>query len=209
MRENTDKSLRDKSPYSAAITREHFLFNELKITAELLCRGLDEDTVIGHIVSDNSFNYPTDKSVKQMAIVCLRRLKGLGDDELIKAIATEPEQTGKQICLYAMMQQYRIVMDCMIDVVGDKYRLSDSTFDKIDLENYLKELQNKDPWVASWSNATMTKVRQVITKMLVENGYLESTDSKTLQQISIEPLLEKTIRERGQNNILPAFNCID
>ena len=209
MRENTDKSLRDKSPYSAAITREHFLFNELKITAELLCRGLDEDTVIGHIVSDNSFNYPTDKSVKQMAIVCLRRLKGLGDDKLIKAIATEPEQTGKQICLYAMMQQYRIVMDCMIDVVGDKYRLSDSTFDKIDLENYLKELQNKDPWVASWSNTTMTKVRQVITKMLVENGYLESTDSKTLQQISIEPLLEKTIRERGQNNILPAFNCID
>lgn len=46
-------------------------------------------------------------------------------------------------------------------------------------------------------------------KMLVENGYLESTDSKTLQQISIDPMLEETIRERGQNNYLPAFNCID
>ena len=55
----------------------------------------------------------------------------------------------------------------------------------------------------------MTKVRQVIMKMLVENGYLESTDSKTLQQVSINPLLEKTIKERGQNSILPAFNCID
>ena len=55
----------------------------------------------------------------------------------------------------------------------------------------------------------MTKVRQVITKMLVENGYLESTDAKILQQVSINPLLEKTIRERGQNIILPAFNCID
>lgn len=209
MRENTDKSLRDNSPYSAAITREHFLFNEMKITAELLCQGLDEDTVLRHIVSENSFNYPTDKSVKQMAIVCLRRLKGLGDERLIKAIATEPDRVGKQICLYAMMQQYRIVMDCMIDVVGNKYRLSDSTFDKMDLENYLKRLQNKDPWVASWSNTTVTKVRQVITKMLVENGYLDNTDSKTLQPVSIDPLLEKTIRERGQNTILPAFNCID
>ena len=100
-------------------------------------------------------------------------------------------------------------MDCMIDVIGVKYRLSDSTFDKKDLESYLKELQNKDPWVASWSSTTMTKVRQVITKMLVENGYLESTDAKILQQVSINPLLEKTIRERGQNIILPAFNCID
>lgn len=56
---------------------------------------------------------------------------------------------------------------------------------------------------------TVTKVRQVITKMLVENGYLENTDSKSLQPVSIDPLLEKTIRERGQNTILPAFNCID
>lgn len=209
MREKNDKTLRDNSPYSAAITREHFLFNEMKITAELLCQGLDEDTVIGHIVTENSFNYPTDKSVKQMAIACLRRLKGLGNEELVKAIATESGQVGKQICLYAMMQQHRIVMDCMIDVVGNKYRLSDSTFDKTDLEDYLKGLQNEDPWVATWSNTTMTKVRQVITKMLVENGYLKNTDSKILQQVSINPLLEKTIKERGQNSILPVFNCMD
>lgn len=206
MRENTDKSLRDNSPYSVAITREHFLFNEMKITAELLCQGLDEDTVIGHIVSENSFNYPMDKSVKQMAIVCLRRLKCLDDKELVKAIATQPDQIGKQICPYAMMQQYRIVKDCMIEVIGNKYRLSNSTFDRMELENYLQKLQRKDPWVASWSNTTLTKVRQVITKMLVDNGYLESTDSKTLQRVSIDPLLEKTFRERGQNNILAAFN---
>lgn len=42
----------------------------------------------------------------------------------------------------------------------------------------------------------MTKVRQVITKMLVENGYLESTDAKILQQVSINPLLEITQSEK-------------
>lgn len=209
MRENTYKTLRDKSPYSAAITREQFLYNEMKITAKLFNQGLDDDTIIRQIVLDNSFNYPTDKSIRKMAIVCLRRLKALGDEKLINAIAMQPDQIGKQICLYAMMQQYRIVMDCMVDVVGNKYRLSDSTFDRMDLEDYLIGLQKKDSWVASWSNTTMTKVRQVITKMLVENGYLESTDAKTLQQVSINPLLEKTIRERGQNSILPAFNCVD
>jgi len=209
MRENTDKNLKSKSLYSAAITREQFLYKEMKITAQLLNQGLKEDSVISRIVSENLYKYPSDKSLRKMVLVCLRRLNALGDEALIRAIATQPDQIGKQICLYAMMQQYRIVMDCMVDVIGFKYRLLDSTFDKIDLENYLKELQNKDPWVASWSSTTMTKVRQVITKMLVENGYLESTDAKILQQVSINPLLEKTIRERGQNNILPAFNCID
>ena len=208
MRENTDKYLKEKSPYSAAITREQFLYNEMKITAQLLNQGLDEDSVIRQIVLENSFNYPSDKSLKKMAMVCLRRLSALQDENLVKAIATQPDYIGKQICLYAMMQQYRIVKDCMINVIGNKYRLMDRTFDRIDLENYLADLQNKDPWVASWSRTTMTKVRQVITKVLVENGYLDSTDSKVLQKVSLDPILEKIIRARGQNNLLPAFNCI-
>jgi hypothetical protein len=37
---------------------------------------------------------------------------------------------------------------------------------------------------------------------------LDSTDSKVLQKVSLDPILEKIIRARGQNNLLPAFNCI-
>lgn len=33
-------------------------------------------------------DYPTDKSVKQMGVVCLRRIKVLGNKELVNAIAT-------------------------------------------------------------------------------------------------------------------------
>ena len=53
MRENTDKNLKSKSLYSAAITREQFLYNEMKITAQLLEHGLNEEGVISRIVSDN------------------------------------------------------------------------------------------------------------------------------------------------------------
>lgn len=86
MRENADKKLEDKSLYSAAITREQFLYN--KNTVILLDKGLDEDSVISQIVADNAYNYPSDNSLRKMEIVCLKRLYALRDEALIKAIAT-------------------------------------------------------------------------------------------------------------------------
>ncbi len=59
--------------------------------------GLDKDTVVGHIVSENLFRYPTEKSVKKMALACIRRLEALEDETLVAAIATQPRDVAKQI----------------------------------------------------------------------------------------------------------------
>ncbi len=58
MNQNTDKRLKNASPYSAVITREQFLFYETRITAKLLEEGLSKEEVIGRIVADNLFQYP-------------------------------------------------------------------------------------------------------------------------------------------------------
>ena len=195
MPQKNDKALKDASPYNAAMTREQFLFYEMRTTAKLMNEGLDKDVVVERIVSENLFQYPTEKSVRKMALACIRRLESMEDDTLIAAIATQPSDVAKQVCLYAMMRQYRLVWDFMLTVVGDKYRKLDSSFSKMD-------------WVATWSDSTITKVRQVLTKMLVENEYLDSTDADHLNPVLISPLLENAIREDGQEIVLPAFNCL-
>ena len=129
------------------------------------------------------------------------------DDTLIAAIAIQPGYIAKQVCLYAMMRQYRLVWDFMLTVIGDKYRKLDSTFSKMDVNVFLMRLQEQDDWVATWSDLTITKVRQVLTKMLVENEYLDSTNADHLNPVLISPLLENAIREDGQEIALPAFNC--
>ena len=67
------------SPYrgSAQITREHFLFYEMRTTADLLDEGLKDREVVERIVEDNLFQYPTGKSVRQIAKACIVRLKGI------------------------------------------------------------------------------------------------------------------------------------
>lgn len=203
-----DKALRDASPYNAAMTREQFLFYEMRTTAKLINDGLDKDTVVGHIVSENLFQYPTEKSVKKMALACIRRLEAMEDESLITAIATQPGDVAKQICLYAMMRQYRLVWDFMLTVIGEKYRLLDSSFSRMDVEVFFMRLREQDDWVATWSDTTVNKVRQVLTKMLVENEYLDSTDADHLNPVLISPVLENAIRESGQELALPAFNCL-
>ena len=208
MPQKNDKALKDASPYNAAMTREQFLFYEMRTTAKLMNEGLDKDVVVERIVSENLFQYPTEKSVRKMALACVRRLESMEDDTLIAAIATQPSDVAKQVCLYAMMRQYRLVSDFMLTVVGDKYRKLDSSFSKMDLNVFFMRLQEQDDWVATWSDSTITKVRQVLTKMLVENEYLDSTDADHLNPVLISPLLENAIREDGQEIVLPAFNCL-
>ena len=123
MQYSVDKALRDASPYNAAMTREQFLFYEMRTTAKLLNDGLDKDTVVGHIVSENLFQYPTEKSVRKMALACIRRLEAMEDGTLTAAIATQPSDVAKQICLYAMMRQYRLVWDFMLTVIGGEVQI--------------------------------------------------------------------------------------
>ncbi len=207
MVQNEKTVLQTSSPYNAAITREQFLFYEMRVTAKLINENCGPEEAVERIVSDNLFQYPTEKSVKRMALACLRRLDALGDKSLMQAIATHPADVAKQICLYAMMKQYRLVWDFMITVVGEKYRLSDTTFGKIDLNSYFLRLQEQDDWVATWSDSTVTKLKQVIAKMLVENEYIDNIKSTKLNPVWLQPVLENAIRENGDEIALPAFNC--
>ena len=69
------------SPYkgSGQITREKFLFYEMRTAARLMEEGLSDSDVEERIVEDNLFQYPTEKSIRQMAKTCIRRLHGLDE----------------------------------------------------------------------------------------------------------------------------------
>lgn len=201
------KTLRD-SPYNGSITREQFLFYEMRTTAKLMNEISDKDAVVEQIVSENLFQYPTEKSIRNIALACVRRLESMENNTLVSAIATQPCNIAKQICLYAMMRQYRLVWDFMLTVVGNKYRKLDSSFSKMDLNVFLMRLQEQDDKVASWSETTIAKIRQVLMKILVENEYLDSINANRLNPVLISPLLEKAVREDGQEIVLPAFNCL-
>ena len=171
-------------PYIASLTREPFLFYEMRSTAKLMSEGLPEEAIAEEIVRQNLFQYPTEKSITRMAKACI-----------------------KQICLYAMMKQSRLVWEFMLTVIGEKYRLRDTSFGKIDLNAFFMRLQEQNDTVASWSDSTITKLKQIIARVLVETEYLDNLKADHLNPVWLHPVLENAIRSNGDTAILPAFNC--
>ncbi len=201
------KQIGNGCPYRASITREPFLFYEMRTTAKLMIDGLSDDEIVQRIVTENLFQYPTERSVKRMANACVKRLRGMEDMTLVNAIATKPIDVSRQVCLYAMMKEHRLICDFMLTVIGEKYRTQDLSFGKIDVNTFFLRLQEQDDAVATWSEQTVQKLGQVIVRILVDNEYLDNTRANHLNPVVISSTLENSLRVGNDAYMLPAFNC--
>ena len=168
---------------------------------------MSDEEIIKKVYNENLFRYPTEKMLRNIARVCLKRIHALEDERLIKALVEKPGSIAKQVCLYAMMKQNRLVNDFMLKVIGHKFIERDYGFSKLVVSSFLIDLQEQDPWVASWSPSTINKIRQVIVKTLVDNEYLDDNKSRRLNTITINSVLEEVLREKDKA-ALAAFNCL-
>ena len=200
-----------ESPYkgSGALTRAQFLFYEMRTTAKLMAEGLSDQEIAERIVSDNLFQFPTEKSVRQITRDCLRRLHALDSESLIGAIAASDSVTAKQICLYSMMKEYRLVWDFMITVIGEKYRLQEYDFTRRDINVFFMRLQEQDDTVAEWSENTVKKIGSVLSRVLIDTEYIDNAKATRLNPVLICSTLENAIRSNGDLKALAAFNCME
>lgn len=63
--------------------------------------------------------------------------------------------------------------------------------------------------MTTWSDSTVTKLKQFIQNPLIDNKYPGSTEADYLNPVLIISALENAILENGLEVALPAFNCID
>lgn len=195
------------SEYNGGLTREQFLFYEIRIVASLIQQGYSRAEIAEKVKKDNLFQFPTERMVSSILSTCFKRIDALDSDTLVYHLANSSSEVGKQINLYAMMKYNRIVWEFMTEVIGEKYRTQEFDFSKKDLNVFFFQLQNRSEAVASWSDLTIEKIKQVLRKTLVECGYLDSTRSEQLNTIAIVPELEDEIKAKNDYAALPAFNC--
>jgi uncharacterized protein with ParB-like and HNH nuclease domain len=96
----------------------------------------------------------------------------------------------------------------MITVIGEKYKKFDMSFGKMDLNVFFMQLQEQDDWVATWTDSTINKSKQIIKKILLENQYLNDSNADHINPVLISYELENAIRVAGKEVALPAFNCL-
>ena len=190
------------------ITREQFLFHEMRIVARLIKEGKSDEQIIQEVTDNNLFQYPTERMIKNITQVCLNRFNKANSHEWIDIGANDSADAAKQACLFLMMNYYRLVWEFMITVIGEKYRTKDTSFTKMDLNSFFTRLQEQNDVVASWSDATIGKCKQVLKKTLVENGYLDNSRSEVLNPVLLDFRVKEAIEDSNNKEALIAFGCM-
>lgn len=193
--------------YNGGLTREQFLLFEIRIVASLMLQGFTRNEILEKIKKENLFQFPTERMISSIAGTCFRRIDALESETLVYHLANAPAEVEKQINLYAIMKYNRIVWDFMTTVIAEKFRTQEFEFSKKDLNIFFFRLREQNDAVASWSDGTISKIKQVLTKSLVECDYLDSTRATELNMVSIVPELEDEIRANNDTAALAAFNC--
>ena len=194
-------------PYNGTLTAEQFLLYEMRIVSKQYLEKKTIEDIIAYIKRDNLFQYPTERMVIRITRACYKRLVALDNEKLVYEVANAPVEVAKQINLYAMMRYNRLVREFMEGLVGEKYRQQDYSYTKKDINIFFSRLQEQNDDVAAWSEQTIMKLKQVLTKCLVETGMLDSVRDTTLNPILISEELETGIRENNDLTALAAFNC--
>ena len=197
------------SEYNGGLTREQFLFYEIRIVANLLSQGYSRDEILEKIKTENLFQFPTERMISTITKTCFKRIDALQSENLIENLAHSSVDVAKQINLYAMMRYNRIVWDFMVNVIGEKFRTQQLDFSGKDLNLFFFRLQEQNDNVASWSDSTIAKIKQVLKKSLIECGYLDNSKAEQLNTVYLYPELESGILENGDKVVFPAFNFFE
>ena len=194
-------------PYHGGLTAEQFLFYEIRIAAKFYLAGIPIESAVDDIRRDNLFQYPTERQISRLARACYKRLDALDNHNLIETLAYASVEIAKQVNLYAIMCQNRLVREFMTQIIGEKLRTQDLSLRKKDLNAFFARLQAQDDRVAAWSEATIGKIKGVLLRMSVETEYLDNIRGTTLHPVFLYEELERGIRENMDFESLPAFNC--
>ena len=195
--------------YRGSLTREQFLFYETRIVAQKILEGKEEKEIYDEIVNDNLFQFPTEKNIRSIARGCYKRLTETGNKKLISLIAQGPSEIAKQAALYSLMMYNAIVYDFMVEVIGEKYKTHDDTFDRSLITRFCSQLREKNETASSWSDATIKKIRSVLLRCLVEAGYLNNAYSKELNTVYLYEEVLECVKENGDEDVFPAFNYFE
>lgn len=194
-------------PYNGTLTAEQFLYYEMRIVSRLYLEGKKLDEIIECIQRDNLFQFPTERMIYRIASACYKRIIALDNPKLVYEIANAPIDVAKQINLYSMMCYNRLVREFMEGLIGEKYRQQDYSYTRKDINIFFTRLQEQHDDVAAWSDKTIGKLKQVLTKCLIETEMLNTVKDTTLNPIFISAELETGIRENNDLTALAAFNC--
>lgn len=189
--------------YRSTIKSRPFFYIETKKLAQLLLQGLNDLELREQVVKENIFQSSSIPRRKEIASTIIRRLRIL-DEFLLTQIEKNTVDTSKSIVLYSIIKTDRLFHEFMHEVIYEKTIISNHLLNEADFDYYFETKKVQSKTVASWTDYTIYKLKQVYKRILTEAGFI-MRDGKRYEILTpvIDPTVVKHIKEIETTLFIP------
>lgn len=177
--------------YKSTIKSRPYLYKETKKAASLINKGLDVNDIKEKSLEDNIFQLESESRKKEVASIVTARLKDL-DKQIIYNIENSNIETSKVLVLYAILKTDRLFFEFINEVYKEKILLKDLFIKDKDFNVFFQNKREQSEKVASWSEYTFKKIKQVYIRILFESGLI--VNQKGDREIKV-PIIEGEVKD--------------
>ena len=159
--------------YKSTIKSRSYLYKETKKAATLLKQGVTVDEIKNKSIEENIFQLESQTRKKEVASIITTRLKDL-DGFVIEKISEGNVETSKILVLYAIIKTDRLFFEFMNEIYKEKLLLRDLFLRDKDFNAFFQSKREQSEKVASWTEYTFKKLKQVYVRILFECGLIEN-----------------------------------
>jgi hypothetical protein len=177
--------------YKSTIKSRPYLYKETKKAATLINQRSSLKSIKEKSLEENIFQLESEARKREVASIIVSRLQGL-DEYIIGKIANGNIETSKLLVLYAIIKTDRLFFEFIKEIYKEKIVLRDLFIRDKDFNIFFQSKREQSEKVASWTEYTFKKLKQVYIRILFECGLI--VNQKGDREIKI-PIIENEVKE--------------
>ncbi|MDU7150104.1 MAG: DUF1819 family protein [Clostridium sp.] len=177
--------------YKSTIKSRPYLYKETKKAAMLINTGVELDEIKSKSLEENIFQLESEARKREVASIITARLTAV-DEFVIDKIENSNIETSKILVLYAIIKTDRLFFEFINEVYKEKILLKDLFIRDKDFNIFFQNKMEQSEKVASWTEYTFKKLKQVYIRILFESGLI--ANQKGDREIKV-PIIDSQVKE--------------
>ena len=173
--------------------------NECVVLAASYLNAKDWEATISKLQADGLTSMPKEKSKRRVLREIINRLETLSDDELQFLVEVADRQEQELLIWLSICREYRLIREFTLEVVRDRYQAYQFDLDPSSFDFFLEQKAEWDELLASTSDTTRVRQRQIVFKTMREVGII-SNDNR-IQTIYLSLPLRLLIEAKAPNDL--------
>ena len=187
--------------YNGEIVAGSLLTMESRKIARLLLDNANPDAWHQAIVIDNILQKRSPATAKRQAKLIKNRLS-LMEPELWDIIVRGSSDVTVQALLAAAIKHSTLLGDFMDTVIRQHWRTFIKKLDNKDWKDFIETCVQVDPGIEQWKASTLSKLKQVIFRILAESKYIDNTKNLQLMPVLVIPEIRQCLLKSPEHHIL-------